>query len=233
MMSNLAAPRSGGRKALGCLRRCLFFGHGRGIRWRRRFHWKRRRRQLLRRARFLEALCWVNSVPGSNQKLLTWLGGAVLCTCICGSHNCSTLSTIFFPLDLWRATVLYGLATVGRGRSCIWTALAIFGTVRCLYLTIFGTVVAHLASVYWHARIDTRARTSGVGIGMTGCTCAGYASSSFCPAGQTISILDQIGAATCIAGGQKRQTYVRTWIEKGDKSLRLEFSWQIIEQKRN
>ena len=47
-------------------------------------------------------------------------------------------------------------------------------------------------SVHWHARIGTRARTIGVGTGMTGCTCEGYASSSYCPAGQTISIIDQI-----------------------------------------
>jgi hypothetical protein len=51
-----------------------------------------------------------------------------------------------------------------------------------------------LASVHWHARIGTRARTSGVGTGMTGCTYAGYASRSYCPAGKTISIIDQIGA---------------------------------------
>ncbi len=58
--------------------------------------------------------------------------------------------------------------------------------------------------MHWHARIGTRARTSGVGIGMTGCTCGGFASSSYCPAKQTISILNQI---------DKRPDLRRRWAE--------------------
>ena len=52
--------------------------------------------------------------------------------------------------------------------------------------------VRALSSVHWHARIGTSARTSRVGTRMTGSTCGGFASWVYCPAGQTISILDQL-----------------------------------------
>ncbi len=78
--------------------------------------------------------------------------------------------------------------------------------------------------MHWQTRIGTSARTSGVGTGTTGCNCEGFASSSYCPAGQTLSILDQIEQRPASQAGRGgKHMYVRTRIEEGDKCIRLEY----------
>jgi hypothetical protein len=114
--SYLAAPRRrGGRNDHTVLMRCWLFRHGRGRRRRRGCQRNQSRRRLFRRARFPEVhgnivlseqnIPFKTKMTYQNQRnflayLHLWLP-----------------QLLFSFACLRRATVLYGLATFGRGRS--------------------------------------------------------------------------------------------------------------------